>query len=507
VIEIRQWLDRVTGRVTMYRLVTLVLAVIAAVALVLSAVGQLPHDPLAILASAGVAIGSTVVTSGLIALITRTRPHAESSVITGLLLFFLFWPSLIPTDLGTLALAGALATVSKYLLAWRGRHIFNPAAVGAVLVAVFGLGAASWWVATPLLLPFCLVGGLLVLYRTRRIAMALLFVAVAGALLTVRLGLGTGFADGGILDGAVTAFGSYPIVFFAAFMLSEPLTLPPRRWQQLLLAVVVGVLFTTPFVLGPVVLSFEFALVVGNALAFLLGQRRGVRLTYLGKRQLTPTAWEFRFQPDRAVNYRPGQYLELTVPHGAADARGSRRTFSIASAPSTDGPVTVAMRLPEKTSSFKRALVELPQNARVHATSVGGDFLLPRDGSQPILLIAGGIGITPFLSQLAHDRASRHERDVVLVYSVASAEELAYVDELGETKVLLVAPTAPHPLPAEWRWIGPGPITGELLAAEVPDIRSRAAFVSGAPATVNAVRAALRRIGIRRVTTDYFSGY
>lgn len=501
--SVRQWLDRTTGRVTTYRLVTLVLAVLGLAALLLAMIGQVPHEPLALLGSAAVAIGSTVVTSTLVALVIRVRPHTESSLITGLLLFFLFWPSLLPLDVATLALAGALATVSKYVLAWRGRHIFNPAAAGAALVAVLGFGSASWWVATPVLLPLTVVGAFLVLYRSRRLPLALVFVAVAGGVLTVRLassGLGT-------LEGFTTAFGSYPIVFFAGFMLSEPLTLPPRRLQQFAIAAIVGVLFTVPFVLGPIVLSFEFALLVGNAIAFLLGQRGGVGLRYLGRRQLTPTAWEFTFQPDRALRYQPGQYLELTVPHAAQDARGSRRTFSIASAPSPDGPVAIAMRMPERSSTFKRAFLQLEPGARLRAASVGGDFLLPRNRSRAVLLIAGGIGITPFLSQLEDDRASDEKRDVVLVYAVNSVEELAYADELSDVRVLLVAPTRPDSLPSAWRWIGPGPLSEELLRSNVPDLAARAVYVSGAPATVNTVRVILRRLGIRRVHTDYFSGY
>ena len=499
----RQWLDRTTGRVTMYRLVTLSLAVLAAVAVVLGAAGLLPFAPLDLFVSAGVAVASTLVANRVLAMVFRTRPHTESSIITGLLLFFLFWPSLLPGDLAVLALAGAAASASKYLVAWRGRHILNPAAAGATVIAVAQLNGAVWWVASAVLLPVVLLGALLVLYRTRRLPMGIVFVAVSGILLTARLMAGGQDAAGAFS----TAFASYPIVFFVGFMLSEPLTLPPRRRQQLVLAAVVGVLFTVPFAFGPVFLSFEFALLVGNVLAFLVGQRRGVRLHFEGRRRLTPTAWEFSFQPQRPIAFRPGQYVELTVPHSGSDGRGSRRTFSISSAPSATGPVTVALRMPENASSFKRALLDLAPGATLQATSVGGDFLLPRDTARPLLLVAGGIGVTPFLSQLAHDRAEGVDRDVVLVYSVASVDELAFLDQLAGETVLLVSPAPPLPLPGAWRWLGAGPITAELLESSVPDLRDRAAYVSGAPSVVNDVRVALRRLGVRRVTTDYFSGY
>ncbi|MBC7723860.1 MAG: oxidoreductase [Burkholderiaceae bacterium] len=503
---LRQGLDTATGRVTMYRLVTILLSVTAVASIVLSLFGQLPFSPTDLLASVAIAIASTVVSSRILALVLRSRPHTESAVITGLILFFLFWPSTSAADLTVVALAGALATASKYLIAVRGRHILNPAAAGATLVAVLQFPSAVWWVASAALLPFTLVGAFLVLYRTRRMSMGLVFVAVSAAILGVRL-----TAGGQDLGGALaTTFTSYPILFFVGFMLSEPLTMAPRRWQQLGIAALVGVLFTIPFTFGPVFLSFEFALVIGNVIAFAMGQRRGIRLEFASKRQLTPTAWEFSFRPERPVAFRAGQYMEMTLPHARADARGSRRIFSISSAPGS--VLTFSMRMPRagdtaQASSFKRALASLAPGTRIQATSVGGDFLLPGRAGTPVLMVAAGIGITPFLSQLVHDRTTGTGRDSVLVYSVSSLEELAFREELAPERVLLVAPEAPHDLPAAWRWIGSGPLTAERLAAEVSDLAGRTAYVSGAPAFVTALRAALRRAGVRRVATDYFAGY
>lgn len=506
----KQALDNFTGRVTMYRLVTLALSIVAAASVGFSlfqlttdppANPPLPFTPTELLANLAVALGATILSSRMFALLLRTRPHTESSIITGLILFFLFWPSLDPRDLTTLALAGVLATASKYFIAWRGRHILNPAAAGATLVALLQFGGSVWWVATGALLPFVLIGAFLILYRTGRLAMGAVFALVALAILTVRLT--SGGQDVG--DAFITSVTSYPVLFFAGFMLSEPLTMAPRRWQQLAIAALVGALFTVPFTFGPIYLSFELALVIGNVIAFVAGQRRGIRLTYLGSRQVTPTAWEFRFSPKRPLRFRPGQWLEFTLPHTAQDSRGTRRIFSIASAPGND--VAVALRMPERTSSFKRSLLELEPGAALRATSVGGDFLLPRDTSTPVLLIAGGIGITPFLSQLVDDRASGIDRDVVLVYEVTSLDELAFVEELALERVLLIAPDAPPHLPDAWRWIGVGPITPELLEQQVQDVRQRRAFVSGSPLRVNRARAALRQVGVRKIAVDAFSGY
>ena len=110
--------------------------------------------------------------------------------------------------------------------------------------------------------------------------------------------------------------------------------------------------------------------------------------------------------------------MELTLPHRKPDSRGWRRVFSIAAAPGDGAPVKFGIRLPEKSSSFKKALLALEPGAKVSGTSVGGDFLLPDDDSK-LLLVAGGIGITPYISQLEQLRASGAKRDVAVVYAIA----------------------------------------------------------------------------------------
>ena len=499
----KQWLDRVTGRVTMYRLVLVLLAAIAAIALVLAALGQLSYTLPALLASLAVTVVATVVTSWLFALVFRGRAHLESSIITGLLLFFVLLPTLEVGQLLVLALAGVIASLSKYLLAIRGRHIFNPAAIAALIVTATGLTYSGWWTSTAILLPFVAVAAFLVLYRTRRLGMGLIFIVLAAAIIVVRM-MSTGSDVGSAI---VTAFTSHPIVFLAGFMLSEPLTLPPRRWQQWGLAGLVAVLFAVPFNVAAIVYSSpQLALVLGNLVAFFFGQRRALKLSLASKTQLTPTTWEFAFEPAQPVAFRPGQYMELTLPHGRADVRGSRRVFSISSAPAT-GPVTFAIK--DGPSSFKRALLALEPGAVVRGTSVGGDFALPADVATPVLLVAGGIGITPFASQLAHAAVNGHSRDVVVVYSVSAQSELAYADVLESSgaRVVLLSPSSPANLPVGWTWAGNGRITTELLEREVPDAAARRAFVSGPPSLVNDVRTMLRALGAKRVTADYFSGY
>jgi ferredoxin-NADP reductase len=196
--------------------------------------------------------------------------------------------------------------------------------------------------------------------------------------------------------------------------------------------------------------------------------------------------------------------MELTLPHRPGDARGSRRSFSIASV-TPEGNITFGIKFSQKTSTFKSALAALPLGTPLRATSVAGDFLLPEDPETPILMIAGGIGITPFISQLAEAAA----RDAVLVYSVSSLDEMAYAEELERSgiRVLLKAPTAPPELPTTWHYLGSDRLTATQLHDEVPELASRTVYVSGPPAMVAELKTALHATGVHRVHSDYFTGY
>jgi ferredoxin-NADP reductase len=499
------WLDERLGRVTMYRLLTLGLSALAVVALVLSATGAIFVEPAALLASAAVAVAASVASAWLVALAFRTRPHTESAVITGLILLFLFWPTLEARYLGTLALAALLANLSKYLLAWRGRHVLNPAAAGALVVGLTGWDATTWWVADRWLLVPVLLLTVVIVLRTRRYALVGTFVAVALVLISVRLvveGAGPG-------DALRTALVSYPVLLLGGVMLTEPLTLPPRRWQQLVEAVVVAALLAVSYHVGPLYSTPEAALIVGNLLAFAWGQRGAVRLTLTRQTRLTPRTVELAFRADRPVRFLPGQYLELTVPHPRPDARGTRRVFSVSSAPAAD-ELTVALTVPERASTFKRALASLPVGSRVRATGLGGDFVLPDDRERPLLLVAGGIGITPFASQLAALAAAGERRDVVLVHSVSDHADLAYADtaRAAGARVLVLSPTPDlDGLPSGAVHLGASRLSAEALAESVPDLAQRDAYVSGPPAMVDGTRTLLRRAGARRIRTDAFSGY
>ncbi len=505
------------GRVSMYRVVYLALAALAFVSLVLSFFDLVAPGPLELVVTLAVLAAVCVGVDAAAQRILRLPWRIESSLITAHILLFVLRPTLDLTALAGIAIAGAAASLSKYLLAWRGRHVFNPAAVGATVLTLLALawpalGSSAWWVGTPALAAPVIVLGLAVLWRTEKIRVVAVFLVVAVAVAVLRTAAQYNLA--GLEVDAMTLFWqvlwSSPFLFLGAFMLSEPLTLPPRRWQQFLVAGIVGALAGWPIVIGGISLGQERALLIGNLVAFAFAVRTAVRLTLAGRAAKTPSVQELTFRVQDRLSFVPGQYLELEVPHAHPDARGTRREFSIASAPEDLPLLRVAFKEGSSSkpqSSYKKALAQVGEGQRLAITGVWGDFVLPKRDAAPILMVAAGIGVTPFVSQLRHLRAAGEQRDIVLVYVAADASELAYRSDLEASGIPVIVFTRDQPadLPAHWMWARGVRLDADGLLRVVPDIAARHAYISGPAGLIADLAPALERA--RSITTDAFSGY
>ncbi|KAF2414464.1 flavodoxin reductase [Microbacterium sp. B35-04] len=507
----------VLGRMSMYRLVYLALAALAVVALLLSFFGLVGPDPLQLVVTlavlAAVCVGVDAAAQRLLNLPWRL----ESSLITAHILLFVLRPTIELAGLLGIVIAAAVASLSKYVLAWRGRHIFNPAAVGATVLTLLSLvwpdlGASSWWVGTPALAAPVILLGLAVLVRTEKLRVVAVFLvfAVAVAVFRTAAQYQAAGVDLDVLDVLWPVLWSSPFLFLGAFMLSEPLTLPPRRWQQLTVATVVGVLAGWPIPIGDITLGQERALLVGNLVAFAFAVRTAVRLTLVSRSERTPSVQELTFRVHDRLAFLPGQYLELEVPHRHPDARGTRREFSIASAPEELPLLKVAFKDGKTTkplSSYKKALAEVQPGDALAITGVWGDFLLPKRDAAPILMVAAGIGVTPFVSQLRHAQEAGLDRDIVLVYVASDSSELAYRDEIAASGAHVIVFTRDRPadLPDHWVWARGVRLDADGLLRVVPDIASRHAYISGPAALIADLAPALERA--RSITTDAFSGY
>jgi ferredoxin-NADP reductase len=307
-----------------------------------------------------------------------------------------------------------------------------------------------------------------------------------------------------------TAIESSPLIFLGSVMLTEPSTTPPMVWQQRIYGLFVGLIFTSQLSVGSVSATPEVALIIGNLYSYIVSPKYKLKLYLKNIKRLAPQIYDFSFAGASNFNFRPGQYLEWTLPRAGADSRGNRRTFSIASAPGED-EIHIAIKVAEKSSSYKKALVEMKPGSLIIAGQLAGDFVLPPDLNQKMVFIAGGIGITPYVSMIKHLIKSGKKRDIILIYLIASPSELCYREIWEQAKGLglRVIPILSSPVPDKL-WSGlTGYLTDDILTKHIPDYLERRYYISGPPGLVTNYYGLLRRlkIGRRSIVTDHFSGY
>lgn len=130
-----------------------------------------------------------------------------------------------------------------------------------------------------------------------------------------------------------------------------------------------------------------------------------MELRFVNSKKEADDAVSFVFQPEKTLRWIAGQYMDFEIPHQNPDSRGTHRWFSIASAPCEDF-VMITTRISPKGSSFKRTLMNLQPGEIIKCGAPRGNFVL-KDSKLHYILIAGGIGITPFrsiLTQTVHEK-------------------------------------------------------------------------------------------------------
>lgn len=498
-------IDQLVNSITMYRLVLYGLLALAVTAVLGSYLGLIVYTPLQIFASLILLSGLCQLTNFILAKIFSCQTNTESATITSLILFFLFAPFNGLGELITLVIAATVAIASKFVLTNRHAHFFNPAAIAAVLLPLFGFDPALWWMATPFLLPLTIIVGGLVIYKTKKVHLAGAFLLASS--LTILYTNWNFFTNP--LAFATELLLSWPIVFFVGIMLTEPLTMPPTKKLQIVYGILVGLLFGLPFHFGPLYASPELALLFGNLFALVVSQRKTLLLTLKYKEQLADNIYEFNFHSFEKLEFKPGQYLEWTLAPNAADSRGNRRFFTIASSP-TEKLVKVGVKVPSQASSFKQELLKLEPGQKIFAASLAGDFTLPENKLEKIVMIAGGIGITPFRSMIKYLLDKAEQRDVILIYSASRQEELVYQDlwkeatKIGLRTILLCGSNETSPKKTAFKT---GRISKKLIEQEIPDWHERIFYLSGPSALVNDYKNLLRKMRVKKIVTDYFPGF
>ncbi len=500
------FVDCALDRITMYRLTLYYLAGLLVVAFGLGLFKLAASDPIALAFSFALIAAVCWATNRALAWLLRVPVNRESVAITALILTLIMPPAAATDGLAVagLVLASVVAVASKFLLAIRRKHILNPVAIGVAASALLLDQPATWWVGSPKLLPFVLVGGLLVVRKVQRFEMA-------GAYVFANLAATLAMTPLAMSGQALTQALAFSPLLFAGFaMLTEPSTAPQARWSRAAFGAIVGALSSPNVHFGGFYLTPEIAFLVGNVFAYAVGPKGRFKFTLLRIERIAADCYEFVLKPERKFVFRPGQYLDWTLEVRKPDDRGNRRPFTIASAPN-DEEVRLGVKFHPRSSAFKRTLAAMKPGDVIYGSQLAGAFTLPDDPAEKLAFIAGGIGVTPFRSMVKDLIGRRDRRSAVLIYGANKADEIAYADlfeqaerELGLRTVYAVAEGA-----APGASVHRGFIDAGLIRREIPDFKDRTFYISGPWAMVSLFQRLLRDMGVARsrIKVDFFPGF
>lgn len=488
-------IDNFLNSTTMYRLILYYLIALALIGLILSFFKLVPFDFLSMLVSAAIFIGVGWVSNSIFAKVFKVSTNCESIFISSLIALLIFTPSLELRQIGLFAAVAVVFSSSKFILNFKRKHLFNPVAVSAVVVALTGIGSASWWVGTGVMALPVLIGGLLIVKKIKRFDLVISFLLVALIVILIN-----GFLKGtDLLTLARQVLIDSPILFFSFVMLTEPLSTPPTKKLKIIYGVLIGFLFNPNLHLGGIYSTPEIALVLGNIFSFVVSPKERLVLKLSEKNQIGKDIYDFIFTGAK-LKFKPGQYLEWTLGYPGPDSRGNRRYFTIASSPTEDN-FRLGVKFYPNSSGFKRSLLNLKVGGELSASNLDGEFTLPENKNTKLCFIAGGIGVTPYRSIIKYLVDNGEKRDIILLYSCNTKEEVVYKDVFDKAEGDLGIRVR-YLITEEY-----GFLDEAKIKKEVPDFEDRTFYISGPPSMVNSFQKILKSIKVSKIITDFFPGY
>jgi len=202
------------------------------------------------------------------------------------------------------------------------------------------------------------------------------------------------------------------------------------------------------------------------------------------------------------VNFTPGQYFHVAIKEGL------KHHFTIVNSPNENGILSHVTRM--RDSEFKNILRDLPIGAEVEVYKIKGEFILPDDTSIPIVLIALGIGITPYISILRFIKEENRRYKITLICSDSDKQSMAFLQELERYAKnnpnfrLILTITGDESWTGEKRHVD-----GDFIKDHFENPADFLYYISGPPKAVESVLTSLEKVGIDKsnIKTENFTGY
>jgi glycine betaine catabolism B len=213
----------------------------------------------------------------------------------------------------------------------------------------------------------------------------------------------------------------------------------------------------------------------------------------------------YRFPRPSGLFYKPGQYMLATIETGN---KRITHPFSFSSSPSEDEFIEFTKRL--TGSEYSNALKVAKKGKWAKIDAPYGTFTFEGE-HQKIILLAGGVGITPFRSICKYCTDMHIDSSILLLYGCRNENEIAFKHEFEEMELLnskLRVLFILNEGSSSWQGLV-GFIDAELVKTQVPDYKKRVFYACGPPGMVKAMGNVVKDLGLSlsQLKTEALVGY
>jgi len=224
-------------------------------------------------------------------------------------------------------------------------------------------------------------------------------------------------------------------------------------------------------------------------------------------RDLTYDIKEVRLKllkPER-MEFSPGQYIQVKVPVYELTKRPVFRTYSIANDPVCKNELELEVRYVPNGISTTYIHKYLKVGDVLTINGPHGNAFLD-EGSDNIVLIAGGSGMSPVKSILLDLAAKKDKREIRYFFGAKALRDLFLVDLMHELEEKLCGftfiPALSEPM-ADDNWQGETGLITEVVDRHLGGIDSTEAYLCGSPLMIDACIKVLKTRGLPEEKIHY----
>jgi len=201
----------------------------------------------------------------------------------------------------------------------------------------------------------------------------------------------------------------------------------------------------------------------------------------------------FRMVRPEGFTFAPGQFTSVRIN---IDGSPVVRCYSVSSAPEAAGYFEISVKRQGLMSGTLHASVR--PGSMISVMPPAGGFAYPSNDDRPLVLLAGGVGVTPLMSMLRHAVAADPTRPVTLLYSVNSHRDIAFRDELQwiasrhpQAKIVVTTTRGPHAT----QYLS-GRIDRRMITDQIDDLSNSIFMICGPGPMIDTMKETLAGLGV-----------